>query len=63
MCIRDRATAAWTDTGNDAVKADEGSMNNITDGNKDSGAFGVFGAGHNTKSSYMQVEDVYKRQM
>ena len=51
-----KATAAWTDTGNDAVKADEGSMNNITDGNKDSGAFGVFGADHNTKSSYMQVD-------
>lgn len=51
-----KATAAWTDTGNDAVKADEGSMSNITDGNKDSGAFGVFGADHNTKSSYMQVD-------
>ena len=51
-----KVTAAWTDTGNDAVKADEGSMSNITDGNKDSGAFGVFGADHNTKSSYMQVD-------
>jgi len=51
-----KATAAWTDTGNDAVKADEGSMSNITDGNKGSGAFGVFGADHNTKSSYMQVD-------
>lgn len=51
-----KATAKWTKDGSDAVKANEGSMANITDGNKASSAFGVFGADGKTDSSYMEID-------
>ena len=51
-----KVTAKWTKDGSDAVKANEGSMANITDGNKASSAFGVFGADGKTDSSYMEID-------
>ena len=51
-----KVTAKWTKDGSDAVKANEGSMVNITDGNKASSAFGVFGADGKTGSSYMEID-------
>ena len=48
--------AKWTETGDDAVKANEGAMSNITNGDKSSSAFGVFGADGKTDSSYMELD-------
>lgn len=49
-------TAKWTESGKDAVKANEGAMSHITNGDKSTDLFGVFGADGKTESSYMQVD-------
>lgn len=50
------ATAKWTESGKDAVKANEGAMSHITNGDKSTDLFGVFGADKKTESSYMQID-------
>ncbi len=49
-------TAKWTESGKDAVKANEGAMSHITNGDKSTDLFGVFGADGKTESSYMQID-------
>lgn len=49
-------TAKWTESGKDAAKANEGAMSHITNGDKSTDLFGVFGADGKTESSYMQID-------